>query len=122
MTLPITESQLVLEDGSVFEGEAIGYMPAGGIAVGEVVFNTTMTGYQEVITDPSYAGQIITFTTSHVGNYGTTNADDESRSAFARGVIVRDLARRRSNWRSTDDLDGLLTRNLLPGKIGRAHV
>mgnify|MGYP003334270428 FL=1 len=118
MTLPITESQLVLEDGSVFEGEAIGYMPAGGIAVGEVVFNTTMTGYQEVITDPSYAGQIITFTTSHVGNYGTTNADDESRSAFARGVIVRDLARRRSNWRSTDDLDGLLTRNLLPGIAG----
>ena len=118
MTLPITESQLVLEDGSVFEGEAIGYVPDSGIAAGEVVFNTTMTGYQEVITDPSYAGQIITFTTSHIGNYGTTNADNESRGTFARGVIVRDLARRRSNWRSTDDLDGMLTASRLPGIAG----
>ena len=99
MTLPITESMLVLEDGSVFEGEAIGYVPTNGVAAGEVVFNTTMTGYQEVITDPSYAGQIITFTTSHIGNYGATSADHESRGTFARGVIVRDLARRRSNWR-----------------------
>ena len=118
MTLPITESQLVLEDGSVFEGEAIGYVPDSGIAAGEVVFNTTMTGYQEVITDPSYAGQIITFTTSHIGNYGTTNVDNESRGTFARGVIVRDLARRRSNWRSTDDLDGMLTASRLPGIAG----
>jgi len=118
MTLPITESQLVLEDGSVFEGEAIGFAPANGIAAGEVVFNTTMTGYQEVITDPSYAGQIITFTTSHIGNYGTNNADNESRGTFARGVIVRDLARRHSNWRATDDLDDMLTANRLPGIAG----
>ena len=118
MTLPITESQLVLEDGSVFEGEAIGFAPANGIAAGEVVFNTTMTGYQEVITDPSYAGQIITFTTSHIGNYGTNNADNESRGTFARGVIVRDLARRHSNWRATDDLDHMLTANRLPGIAG----
>jgi carbamoyl-phosphate synthase small subunit len=118
MTLPITQSQLVLEDGSVFEGEAIGYVPDNGIAAGEVVFNTTMTGYQEVITDPSYAGQIITFTTSHIGNYGTTTVDNESRGTFARGVIVRDLARRRSNWRSTEDLDGMLTANRLPGIAG----
>ena len=118
MTLPITESRLVLEDGSVFEGEAIGYTPAGGIAVGEVVFNTTMTGYQEVITDPSYAGQIITFTTSHIGNYGVSPADNESRGTFARGVIVRELSRRRSNWRATDDLDDMLTANRLPGIAG----
>ena len=118
MTLPITESQLVLEDGSVFEGEAIGYVPANGIAVGEVVFNTAMSGYQEVITDPSYAGQIITFTTSHIGNYGTTSADNESRGTFARGVIVRELARRHSNWRATDDLDGMLNANRLPGIAG----
>ncbi|MEY3588529.1 MAG: glutamine-hydrolyzing carbamoyl-phosphate synthase small subunit [Actinomycetota bacterium] len=118
MTLPITESKLVLEDGSVFEGEAIGFAPENGIAVGEVVFNTTMTGYQEVITDPSYAGQIITFTTSHIGNYGTNNADNESRATFARGVIVRDLARRPSNWRSTDDLDHMLTSSRLPGIAG----
>ncbi|MFM1790050.1 MAG: glutamine-hydrolyzing carbamoyl-phosphate synthase small subunit [Actinomycetota bacterium] len=118
MTLPITESKLVLEDGSVFEGEAIGFAPENGIAVGEVVFNTTMTGYQEVITDPSYAGQIITFTTSHIGNYGTNNADNESRGTFARGVIVRDLARRPSNWRSTDDLDHMLTSSRLPGIAG----
>ena len=118
MTGRIVESALVLEDGSVFEGEAIGHAPEGGIAAGEVVFNTTMTGYQEVVTDPSYAGQIITFTTAHIGNYGVTPADNESRGTFARGVIVRDLARRRSNWRSTDDLDGFLT----GAKIGRAHV
>ncbi len=118
MTLPITESMLVLEDGSVFEGEAIGYVPTNGVAAGEVVFNTTMTGYQEVITDPSYAGQIITFTTSHIGNYGATSADHESRGTFARGVIVRDLARRRSNWRSTEDLDEMLTTNRLPGIAG----
>ncbi|MFM9133562.1 MAG: carbamoyl-phosphate synthase domain-containing protein, partial [Actinomycetota bacterium] len=79
MTTLIKEAQLVLEDGSVFEGEAIGHVPADGVAAGEVVFNTVMTGYQEVITDPSYAGQIITFTNSHIGNYGATAADSESR-------------------------------------------
>jgi len=118
MTSAVTQAQLVLEDGSVFEGEAIGRAPAEGIAAGEVVFNTTMTGYQEVITDPSYAGQIITFTTSHIGNYGTTAADNESRGTFARGVIVRELARRRSNWRATDDLDAMLNANGLPGIAG----
>jgi len=118
MTTPITEAQLVLEDGSVFEGEAIGYVPADGVAAGEVVFNTVMTGYQEVITDPSYAGQIITFTNSHIGNYGTTGADNESRGTFARGVIVRELARRHSNWRATEDLDGMLSANRLPGIAG----
>jgi carbamoyl-phosphate synthase small subunit len=110
--------QLVLEDGSIFEGEAIGATPAGGIAAGEVVFNTTLTGYQEVVTDPSYAGQIITFTTTHIGNYGTTKEDNESRGTFARGVIVRDLARRRSNWRSDNDLNSMLMAHNLPGIAG----
>ena len=68
--------------------------PPDGVAAGEVVFNTVLTGYQEVITDPSYAGQIITFTYPHIGNYGTTPDDRESRRPFCRGVVIRDLARR----------------------------
>ena len=118
MSSEVNEIALVLEDGSVFEGEAIGAVPESGIAAGEVVFNTTMTGYQEVISDPSYAGQIITFTTSHIGNYGATTVDNESRGTFARGVIVRDLARRRSNWRSEQDLDAMLKSHGLPGVAG----
>ena len=111
--MTIREAALVLRDGSIFEGEAIGVEPAGGLCSGEVVFNTTFTGYQEVISDPSYAGQIISFTTPHIGNYGTTNYDNESKKVFARGVIVRDLARRRSNWRSEENLDHYLqTRNV----------
>ena len=95
----IREALLILADGTTFEGEAIGADPAGGVASGEVVFNTALTGYQEIITDPSYAGQIITFTYPHIGNYGVTPLDDESRRPFARGVIVREMARRRSSWR-----------------------
>ncbi len=105
---------LVLEDGSVFEGELLGHQPENGIASGEVVFNTAMTGYQEVITDPSYAGQIITFTTAHVGNYGVNGFDNESSRPHARGVIMRDMARRRSNWRSENDLDAMLRMHKLP--------
>lgn len=118
MSTDVTEIALVLEDGSVFEGESIGHVPNNGIAVGEVVFNTTLTGYQEVITDPSYAGQIITFTTAHIGNYGTTSLDSESRGTFARGVIVRDMARRESNWRSEMSLDSMLKAHSLPGIAG----
>lgn len=118
MTKEISEIALVLEDGSIFEGEAMGHLPDNGIAVGEVVFNTTLTGYQEVVTDPSYAGQIITFTTAHIGNYGTTHSDNESRRTFARGVIVRDLARRQSNWRSESSLDDMLKKFQLPGIAG----
>jgi carbamoyl-phosphate synthase small subunit len=114
----IRESHLVLADGTTFEGEAIGAEPAGGVASGEVVFNTALTGYQEIISDPSYAGQIITFTYPHIGNYGVTAADDESRRPFCRGVVVRDLARRRSNWRSTDDLDAYLRRHGVAGIAG----
>jgi carbamoyl-phosphate synthase small subunit len=109
------DAVLVLADGTLFEGEAFGAEPEGGVATGEVVFNTAMTGYQEIITDPSYAGQIITFTSVHIGNYGVTPADDESAAPACRGVVVRDLARRRSNWRATDDLDGFLRQHGLAG-------
>ena len=114
----IRPALLVLADGTVFEGEAIGAVPANGIATGEVVFNTVLSGYQEVISDPSYAGQIISFTYPHIGNYGITGHDDESRRPFCRGVVVRDLARRRSNWRSEEDLDGWLARHGVPGIAG----
>ncbi|NNE72177.1 MAG: carbamoyl phosphate synthase small subunit, partial [Acidimicrobiales bacterium] len=117
-TASVREAALVLADGTLFEGEVIGAEPVGGVAGGEVVFNTVLSGYQEVITDPSYAGQIITFTYPHIGNYGVTDLDAESRAAFCRGVVVRDLARRRSNWRSTDDLDALLHRLGIPGIAG----
>jgi carbamoyl-phosphate synthase small subunit len=114
----VRDALLVLADGSTFEGEAIGADPPGGIATGEVVFNTVLTGYQEVISDPSYAGQIITFTYPHIGNYGVTADDSESHRPFCRGVVVRDLARRRSNWRSTEDLDAFLRRHGVAGIAG----
>jgi carbamoyl-phosphate synthase small subunit len=114
----IREAALVMADGTTFEGEAIGADPVGGIATGEVVFNTALTGYQEIITDPSYAGQIITFTYPHIGNYGVTSLDDESRRPFARGVVVRELARRRSSWRSEGGLDGFLRAAGVPGIAG----
>ena len=116
--MTVREALLVLADGSTFEGEAIGAEPADGVAHGEVVFNTVLTGYQEVITDPSYAGQVVTFTYPHIGNYGTAPADDESRRPFCRGVIVRELARRRSNWRATGDLDAFLSRHGVAGIAG----
>ena len=107
---------LVLCDGEVFEGEAIG-APAA-TASGEVVFNTVMSGYQEVMSDPSYAGQIITFTYPHIGNYGTNDSDSEAARPHCRGVIVRDLARRPSSWRATGSLDGFLRRHGTPGIAG----
>ena len=88
---------LVLEDGTVFEGESVG---APGLSVGEVVFNTALTGYQEVLTDPSYARQMVTLTYPHIGNTGMTEQDDEAASVWAAGLIVRDVPRRPSNWRS----------------------
>jgi carbamoyl-phosphate synthase small subunit len=112
------EAVLVLADGTLFEGEAIGAEPAGGVATGEVVFNTVMSGYQEVITDPSYAGQVITFTYPHIGNYGVAPDDDESRRPFCRGVVVRELARRPSSWRAADDLGTFLARHGVPGIAG----
>ena len=115
MSSPIDEALLVLADGTVFEGEAIGAVPTAGVAAGEVVFNTALTGYQEIITDPSYAGQIITFTYPHIGNYGVTGLDDEAAAPHARGVIVREMARRHSSWRSEGGLDAFLRRAGVPG-------
>ncbi len=112
------EGLLVLADGTTFEGELVGAEPRGGVATGEVVFNTALSGYQEVISDPSYAGQIITFTASHIGNYGVNAQDDESRRPVCRGVVVLDLARRRSNWRASDDLDAYLRRHHVPAIAG----
>jgi len=115
MSRTIREALLVLADGTIFEGEAFGAEAPGGVATGEVVFNTALTGYQEIITDPSYAGQIITFTYPHIGNYGVTKLDDEAPRPHARGVIVRELARRHSNWRSETDLDAYLRTMGVPG-------
>ena len=92
-----TPAILVLEDGTVFEGISVG---ADGLSVGEVVFNTAMTGYQEILTDPSYARQLVTLTYPHIGNTGCTDQDDEAAKAWAAGLIVRDVPRRPSNWRS----------------------
>jgi len=113
-----TDALLVLADGTTFEGEAIGAAAPSGVTTGEVVFNTVMSGYQEVITDPSYAGQVIAFTYPHIGNYGANPADDESHRPFCSGIIVRDLARRPSNWRSNDDLATFLTNNGVAGITG----
>ncbi|WP_145477785.1 glutamine-hydrolyzing carbamoyl-phosphate synthase small subunit [Stenotrophomonas rhizophila] len=102
---------LVLEDGTVFEGESVG---APGLSVGEVVFNTAMTGYQEVLTDPSYARQMVTLTYPHIGNTGMTDQDDEARQVWSAGLIVRDVPRRPSNWRSQVSLqDWLLQRGVV---------
>ncbi|HZN15588.1 MAG TPA: glutamine-hydrolyzing carbamoyl-phosphate synthase small subunit [Acidimicrobiales bacterium] len=116
--MTVTEALLVLADGTTFEGEAIGATPPDGIATGEAVFNTVMSGYQEVITDPSYAGQIIAFTYPHIGNYGVTGDDDESARPYCRGVVIRDLARRHSNWRASGDLDGFLRHHGVAGIAG----
>ena len=96
---------LALADGTVFRGLSIG---ASDSSAGEVVFNTAMTGYQEILTDPSYAGQIVTLTYPHVGNTGINLEDVESRRIFAAGLVIRDLPRLASNWRSTQDLSGYL--------------
>jgi carbamoyl-phosphate synthase small subunit len=97
---------LALADGTVFEGRALGYE---GETVGEVVFNTAMTGYQEVLTDPSYKGQIITMTCPHIGNYGLTPEDMESRRSWAEGFVVMEASRFVSNWRSKQTLQDSLS-------------
>ena len=102
---------LVLEDGTVFEGVSVG---AAGLSVGEVVFNTAMTGYQEILTDPSYAKQLVTLTYPHIGNTGCTSQDDEAGRAWCSGLIVRDVPRRPSSWRSQVPLqDWLRERGIL---------
>ncbi|MEA3411848.1 MAG: glutamine-hydrolyzing carbamoyl-phosphate synthase small subunit [Pseudomonadota bacterium] len=99
---------LALEDGSLFRGEAVG---VDGTAVGEVVFNTAMTGYQEILTDPSYRSQLVALTCPHIGNVGANTGDEESSQVQACGLIVRDIPPRSSNWRQQVDLPGYLERN-----------
>jgi len=103
-----TPAVLTLADGTVFNGRSIG---AAGFAVGEVVFNTSMTGYQEILTDPSYAGQIVTLTYPHIGNVGVNPEDVESRRPVAAGLVIRDLPRVSSNFRATGDLGAYLAAN-----------
>ncbi|RNM23395.1 carbamoyl-phosphate synthase small subunit [Dickeya undicola] len=104
----IKSALLVLEDGTQFHGRAIG---AEGAAVGEVVFNTSMTGYQEILTDPSYSRQIVTLTYPHIGNVGTNEADEESPAVHAQGLVIRDLPLIASNYRSEESLSDYLKRN-----------
>jgi carbamoyl-phosphate synthase small subunit len=106
---------LLLEDGALFEGRALG---AQGEAFGEVVFNTSMTGYQEILTDPSYEGQIVAMSYPLIGNYGMNPEDDESRAAWLEGFVVREASSVRSNWRSTEDMDSWLARNRVVGIQG----
>ncbi len=106
---------LVLADGTTYRGWSFG---AAGTAVGEVVFNTGMTGYQEVLTDPSYSGQIITFTYPELGNTGVNSADEESDTIQAKAVIARNITYRPSNWRSTQSLPDYLQERKIPGIYG----
>jgi len=101
----LDSAALVLADGTVFQGRSIG---ARGMAVGEVVFNTAMTGYQEILTDPSYFRQIVTLTYPHIGNTGVNGEDWESDRVYAAGLVVRDLPRLHSSWRSPQTLDSFL--------------
>ncbi len=103
---------LVLADGTIFRGRAIG---ARGAAVGEVVFNTAITGYQEILTDPSYCRQLVALTQPHIGNTGVNADDRESRRVYAEGLIVRDLPRLHSSWRAQADLGSYLTGNNVVG-------
>src|SRR6188472_3801479 len=100
-------AKLALEDGTVFTGRAFG---ASGTTEGEVVFNTSMTGYQEILTDPSYAGQIVTMTYPLIGNYGINPDDVESAKPQVEGFVIRELSSIRSNFRSQDDLTGYLSK------------
>jgi carbamoyl-phosphate synthase small subunit len=103
---------LVLEDGEVFEGESLG---STRDALGEVVFNTSMSGYQEVLTDPSYEGQIVAMTYPHIGNYGVNRADPESSAVRVNGFVVRDVPAAWSNWRGTGSLEDYLIENEITG-------
>jgi carbamoyl-phosphate synthase small subunit len=112
MTTRTQDAVLALADGTVFRGRSIG---AAGAAVGEVVFNTAMTGYQEILTDPSYCRQIVTLTYPHIGNTGTNAEDGESPRVYASGLVIRDLPRRHSSWRAEQDLSGYLVKSQVVG-------
>lgn len=106
--VPVNDAVLVLADGSTFRGTSIG---ASGACAGEVVFNTAMTGYQEILSDPSYAQQIVTLTYPHIGNVGTNALDMESDRVHAAGLVIRDLPRQHSSWRAEESLGGFLRRH-----------
>ena len=106
---------LALEDGTVFEGKAFG---APVDKAGEVVFNTSLTGYQEIFTDPSYAGQIVVLTNPQIGNYGTNEADNEAGRPYFEGLIVREYSPIASNWRSDSDADSFLLKHGIPAVTG----
>ncbi len=110
------EAILALEDGTVYRGEAFG---AEGERAGEIVFNTSMTGYQEILTDPSYAGQIVVMTYPHIGNYGVNSADIEARRPFVEGFVVREYSRTFSNWRAEASLEDYLRHY---GIVGIAEI
>ena len=112
---PAATAVLALSDGTLYWGRGIG---ARGKVVGEVCFNTSITGYQEILTDPSYAAQIITFTFPHIGNVGTNPEDIETMTPAARGLIVRDDPTEPSNWRATQHLSSWLVGHGLPGLAG----
>ncbi len=112
MTTRAQEAVLALADGTIFRGHSIG---AAGAATGEVVFNTAMTGYQEILTDPSYCRQIVTLTYPHIGNTGTNREDGESGQVYASGLIIRDLPRRYSSWRAQQGLSEFLEKNRIVG-------
>jgi len=116
MTAKTDAAVLALADGSVFRGRAIG---APGTAIGEVVFNTAMTGYQEILTDPSYCRQIVTLTYPHIGNTGVNDEDGEAGRVHAAGLVVRDLPRLHSSWRARQDLGSYLKEN---GIVGIADI
>lgn len=109
------KAMLVIEDGTIFEGQGFG---AEGEAYGEVVFNTSITGYQEILTDPSYNGQIVTMTYPEIGNYGVNPEDIESRRPFLKGFVVKEYWREPSNWRSRDNLGSYLSRYGIVGIEG----
>ena len=103
---------LALADGTIFEGISIG---ASGQVNGEIVFNTSMTGYQEILTDPSYAKQIVTLTYPHIGNTGTNSEDTESDKIWCSGLVIRSLSQAESSWRNTETLSNYLIRNNIQG-------
>ena len=103
----MNQALVALEDGRIFRGQSIG---ASGTSVGEICFNTSMTGYQEVLTDPSYRGQIVTMTFPLIGNYGVNALDEESRQPHVRGFVVGELSSVASNWRAAGSLDDYLKR------------
>jgi carbamoyl-phosphate synthase small subunit len=116
MTPSQASALLALADGTIFRGRSIG---ADGVAVGEVVFNTAITGYQEILTDPSYCRQIVTLTYPHIGNTGVNEEDHESPQVYASGLVVRDLPRRTSSWRSQSDLSSYLRKH---GVVGISDI